>query len=57
MKHKIINERNVEEYAKVADVEISLTEEDIAQLDKQNMTFSFDINMRIGKVSVKKETK
>ena len=55
MKHKIVNERNVEEYAKVVDIDVSLTEEDIAQM-KQNMAFSFDINMRVGKVTVKKET-
>ncbi len=55
MEHKIINERQVEEFHKVVDIEILLTEEEIAKLDKENMTFAFPLNMRIGKVEVKKK--
>ena len=55
MKHNIVNERNVEEFHKVVDIEVLLTEEEIAEMSK-NMAFSFDINMRIGKVTVKKDT-
>lgn len=57
MKHQLINERNEPTHAqeRVSDVEVLLTPEDIAEINK-GTTFSFDINMKVGKVIIKKES-
>ncbi len=56
MKHQLINERNEPTHAqeKVADVEIICSSDDIANLSKE-FSLSFDINMKIGKIIIKKE--
>ena len=58
MKHNIINQRDVEEFHEIADIEIEMNEEDIKNFSAgTGYKFEIPINKKIGTIILSNEAK